>query len=642
MSQTSSNGGGAAGSGSGQIVNRAELRERRITVHMTGQDGTRLTFTIRHKVKLSVLFHNYCRRKQFDYRTARFFHEGRRVLGKYSAAQVTFLLIFHSSNLLNGYKWSILSRKKEFTETDNHIFLWNFTLMAQSYVLGLVFIFFLHARENPVMVLAMESSSKILSYCLILLSFILVAVNGQFPKTLEGPFEPMTVPVDYAIVGKVTSLPVNKSPLLRPKIGFQPEQISLSFFKLELGLGFMDRRTIGSSKGRRCCSIRVYGSDRNNRAIGTSFIYSQQYPNGRLENYTSGIIHRVLIAVSVVLPVSYCGWNLILYEYQCGDPNKTMNDVHYFRTMPSTPEDYPSRIAVVGGLGLTYNTSTAISHMVANHPDLALLVGDLKGEHEIEKQADNQTFTAYSSRFASACDESGSTLYYSFGAGVIHFVMLGAYVPHDKSSGQYKWLERDLSIVNRSVTPWFIAAWSPPWSNRVYNYTLDPCGPVHISVGSGGNEKNLAVEHADEPGNCPVPSNITDGFKGSFCGFNFTSDPVSGNFCWNKQPEYSAYKASSFGYGILEVKSQTHALWIWYRNQDRNSSGADIIYIERQPDRCPGSSEGFCENHERRSIPYPNSNPNIYIRRYNLYSMPLCCSDSFSGHRGVAEGVQGG
>ncbi|KAK8684916.1 hypothetical protein V6N13_040930 [Hibiscus sabdariffa] len=85
MSQTGSNGGGA--SGSGQIISHVDRRERRIIVHMAGQDGTRLTFTIPRKLKLSVLFHNYCRRKQFDYRTARFFHEGLRVLGRYSSAQ---------------------------------------------------------------------------------------------------------------------------------------------------------------------------------------------------------------------------------------------------------------------------------------------------------------------------------------------------------------------------------------------------------------------------------------------------------------------------------------------------------------------------------------------------------------------------
>ena len=57
----------------------------------------------------------------------------------------------------------------------------------------------------------------------------------------------------------------------------------------------------------------------------------------------------------------------------------------------------------------------------------------IEGDHEIEKHADNQMFTAYSSRFAFPSNESGSTLYYSFNAGGIHFVMLGAYVSYDKS-----------------------------------------------------------------------------------------------------------------------------------------------------------------------------------------------------------------
>jgi len=31
------------------------------------------------------------------------------------------------------------------------------------------------------------------------------------------------------------------------------------------------------------------------------------------------------------------------------------------------------------------------------------------------------------------------------------------------TAAQYKWLERDLANVDRSVTPWLIAAWHPPW-----------------------------------------------------------------------------------------------------------------------------------------------------------------------------------
>jgi hypothetical protein len=59
----------------------------------------------------------------------------------------------------------------------------------------------------------------------------------------------------------------------------------------------------------------------------------------------------------------------------------------------------------------------------------------VEGNHEIEKQVGNQTFAAYSSRFAFPAKESGSssTFYYSFNAGGIHFVMLGAYIAYHRS-----------------------------------------------------------------------------------------------------------------------------------------------------------------------------------------------------------------
>lgn len=58
-----------------------------------------------------------------------------------------------------------------------------------------------------------------------------------------------------------------------------------------------------------------------------------------------------------------------------------------------------------------------------------------EGNHEIEEQAENQTFAAYRSRFAFPSKESGSSspFYYSFNAGGIHFIMLGGYVAYNKS-----------------------------------------------------------------------------------------------------------------------------------------------------------------------------------------------------------------
>lgn len=90
-------------------------------------------------------------------------------------------------------------------------------------------------------------------------------------------------------------------------------------------------------------------------------------------------------------------------------------------------------------------------------------------------------------------------------------------------------------------------------SNRVYNYTLDPWGPVYITVGDGGNREKMAITHADEAGNCPEPSTTPDDYMGGFCAFNFTSGPAAGKFCWDRQPDYSAFRESSFGHGILEV-----------------------------------------------------------------------------------------
>lgn len=92
--------------------------------------------------------------------------------------------------------------------------------------------------------------------------------------------------------------------------------------------------------------------------------------------------------------------------------------------------------------------------------------------------------------------------------------------------------------------------------NRVYNYTLDACGPVYITVGDGGNIEQVDVDHADDPGKCPSAGDNLPEF-GGLCHLNFTFGPAKGKFCWSKQPEWSAYRESSFGHGILEVWSWT-------------------------------------------------------------------------------------
>ncbi|KAE9607950.1 hypothetical protein Lal_00003681 [Lupinus albus] len=528
--------------------------------------------------------------------------------------------------------------------------------------------------------------SHIIAAVLLLFSvFVIVHVDGgNIPTTQDGPFKPVTVPLNNSFRGNAVDLPHTDPLVQRTVEGFEPEQISVSLsasydsvwiswitgeFQIGDSIEPLDPESVASivQYGR-------FGRSLSHQALGHSLVYNQLYPFEGLQNYSSGIIHHVRL--TGLRPNT-------LYQYRCGDPSLSeMSDIHYFRTMPdSGPKSYPSRIAVVGDMGLTYNTTSTVNHMISNHPDLILLVGDacyanlyltngtgsdcyscsfndtpihetyqprwdfwgrymeplisnvpimvVEGNHEIEEQAENQTFVAYSSRFAFPSEESRSfsTLYYSFNAGGIHFIMLGSYISQDKSGEQYKWLERDLASVDREITPWLVAIWHTPWystykahyreaecmrvamedilykygldivfnghvhayerSNRVYNYKLDLCGPVHITVGDGGNREKMAIAHVDEPGNCPEPSTTKGDYMGGFCAFNFTSGPAQGKFCWDRQPDYSAFRESSFGHGILEVKNETHALWTWHRNQDLYGSAGDVIYIVRQPERCP-------------------------------------------------------
>ncbi|KAK9146003.1 hypothetical protein Sjap_005906 [Stephania japonica] len=510
-----------------------------------------------------------------------------------------------------------------------------------------------------------------------------MAVAAAIPSTVQGHFRPVTVPLELGFRGNAVDLPESDPRVQRKVKGMEPEQISvslsvnydsvwISWVTGEYQIG--DK--INPLKPENVASVVHYGQLRfplSHKAKGHSLVYSQLYPFEGLQNYTSGIIHHVRL--TGLKPGT-------VYYYRCGDPSiAAMSDIHFFKSMPiSGPRSYPKRIAVVGDLGLTYNTSSTINHLQENNPDLILLVGDVtyanlyltngtgadcyscsfpqtpihetyqprwdfwgrymqpliskvpimvaEGNHELELQAENKSFVSYSSRFAFPSEESRSpsTFYYSFNAGGIHFIMLGAYIDYNKTGAQYKWLKRDLADVDRSVTPWLVATWHPPWystykahyreaecmkvemeellysygvdlvfnghvhayerSNRVYNYSLDPCGPVYITVGDGGNREKMAISHADEPGQCPDPSTTPDEIMGGFCAYNFTSGPANGQFCWDRQPDYSAYRESSFGHGILEVKNDTHALWTWHRNQDLYETAGDQIYIVREPERC--------------------------------------------------------
>ncbi|MCL7041502.1 hypothetical protein MKW94_022528 [Papaver nudicaule] len=514
---------------------------------------------------------------------------------------------------------------------------------------------------------------------------IQVVSSAHIPTTLEGPFQPVTRRFDPSLRRGSDDLPMDHPRLRKTVSSMFPEQISLALSSEPTSI-WVSWVTGDAQIGSNVIPLDPstvksevwYGTQSGKYQFlqtGKSEVYSQMYPFQGLLNYTSGIIHHVRL--QGLEPGTK-------YYYKCGDTTlSAMSKEHTFKTLPlPSPSNYPRRIAVVGDLGLTSNSTTTVDHMAKNDPSMILMLGDLsyanqyrttggkgascfacafpdapiretyqprwdgwgrfmeplistvpmmviEGNHEIETQAAGISFKSYSARFAVPSYESGSesNFYYSFNAGGIHFIMLGAYVDYNTTGAQYSWLRKDLEQVDRNVTPWLVAAWHSPWynsysshyqefecmrqemegllyqfgvdivfsghvhayerMNRVYNYTLDPCGPVYINVGDGGNIEKVDVEHADDPGKCPAPGDNMPEF-GGVCHLNISSGPGKGQFCWDKQPEWSAFRESSFGHGILEVLNATNALWTWHRNQDayKQQSSGDQIYIVREPERC--------------------------------------------------------
>ncbi|KAI3894436.1 hypothetical protein MKX03_003841 [Papaver bracteatum] len=212
-----------------------------------------------------------------------------------------------------------------------------------------------------------------------------------------------------------------------------------------------------------------------------------------------------------------------------------------------------------------------------------------QGNHEVEKIPlfHPKPFTAYNARWHMPYEESGSSsnLYYSFDISGVHVIMLGSYADFETDSDQYKWLQADLAKIDRSRTPWVFVLIHAPWYStneahqgeyesvgmkkameeliykarvdvvfaghvhayerftRVYADKADNCGPVHITIGDGGNLEGLASNYMDET-------------------------------------SISVFREASFGHGSLEVVNETYASWSWQRNQDDEPVSADTVWLK--------------------------------------------------------------
>ena len=222
------------------------------------------------------------------------------------------------------------------------------------------------------------------------------------------------------------------------------------------------------------------------------------------------------------------------------------------------------------------------------------------GNHDVTLHALEST--AYRARYPSphARSRSPSPDWWSLDVGLAHVVGISSYAPAgerrevqslrrangmerfgldgDVATSMRRWLKDDLAAVDRAKTPWVVVMFHVPWYNsnhghfleaerhrwalervlydggvdvvlnghvhayerswNVFDGELDPCGPVHLVVGDGGN------------------------YEG----------PYGGG--WRvPQPEWSAFREGSFGAGRLVLENATDATWTWHRTTCVESGG---------------------------------------------------------------------
>eukprot|EP00271_Cylindrocystis_brebissonii_P007911 TRINITY_DN2181_c1_g4_i1.p2 TRINITY_DN2181_c1_g4~~TRINITY_DN2181_c1_g4_i1.p2 ORF type:complete len:317 (+),score=52.57 TRINITY_DN2181_c1_g4_i1:237-1187(+) len=294
------------------------------------------------------------------------------------------------------------------------------------------------------------------------------------------------------------------------------------------------------------------------------------------------------------------------------------------------------------------------------------------GNHEIEQETTGNyaIFQSVQARWKydnMGAASGGSWYYYSKNIGPVHSIFISPYSDYTPGSTMYQWLYFDLRSVDRSKTPWVTISLhhplftSDPFSYKehehfrvslepltykfgvdvwfyghvhayertapMYDYNVDPCGAVHLTVGDGGNSEgnsfflNQHTYNLDPDGSiaaldfadvqCPNVTTSRPGYMNSaFTSAIATPFPwyrrvytfqADGNstasfgtkgYCYAEQPVWSQIREPSFGHGILDVLNSTTALWSWYRNQDATATVGDQVYLVRDPVKCPNKA-GF-------------------------------------------------
>lgn len=220
---------------------------------------------------------------------------------------------------------------------------------------------------------------------------------------------------------------------------------------------------------------------------------------------------------------------------------------------------------------------------------------NVPGNHDFVQNG--MDLTSYLTRYPTPHEssKSPSQLFWSYEVGQAHIIGLNSYANTEvgmfdgADAPQTAWLKQDLARINREYTPWVIVVFHAPWynSNRghykeaermrkaleqtlfdagvdvilnghvhayershpVFQNKVNPCGPVHLVVGDGGN------------------------YEGPY-----------GHGWMDPQPTFSAFREGSFGAGSLVIHNETTATWEWRRTTCVANTTIDESYFTKTGD----------------------------------------------------------
>jgi acid phosphatase type 7 len=296
------------------------------------------------------------------------------------------------------------------------------------------------------------------------------------------------------------------------------------------------------------------------------------------------------------------------YYYRLAGPNAAWSDTFTFTGPRGAGSDagfYPFVMGWTADLGQTNYSNSTIFHLIAAKPDVVSFPGDLSyadsdeprwdsyhnliqplsasvpimacpGNHELEPTTLPDLWAAYRTYYRGYGSGLGrstnSPLWYSYEAGPVHVLSLNSFDLYNPGSDQYNFVVRDLAALNRTRTPWLLVQAHAPWlcSNTAHQgdgylmrdtfdamlvnasvaavfsghvHAAEVCSPTSggalnpkgywsVVIGDGGNREGLYTKWTDP------------------------------------QPDWSAFRESQYGHGMLVVLNATHARWDWHRLAD--------------------------------------------------------------------------